>query len=181
MHLHPDILEKEAGLWNKSVIFSSGGLWHVVMQFAKGGMAYNIVAPVFVEGKAPELFSPDFARERESNGWTVRLQDVPEKVRAGRPITFIFVVEGKRELRKSDLDGGHNVIFALQNEPFIWNMHGDRSVERISKDVGLSLQRSVPTRRKPFFYTVTFSKSGLWLIHFEINRQPARFFVNVEE
>jgi len=180
-HLHPSISKEESKLWDSSITFSSGGLWYVVMQFAKDGIAYNIAASVLVDGKTPETFLPDFARERRLKEWSIFLRDVPEKVRVGEPAAFTFEVEGKRELRKSDLDGGHNVIFALQKEPFIWNMHGDRSVERISQDVGLSFQRSVPTRQNPFSYIVTFPKAGLWLIRFEINRQPARFFINVDE
>jgi len=179
-HLHPSTSKEELEPWNDSITFSSGGLWYVVMQFAKDGTVYNVAASVFVEGKAPESFLPDFARKQKINEWTVRLQDTPKKVFVGEPAAFTFVVEGKRELQKGDLNGGHNVIFAFQGEPFIWNMHGDRSVERISQDVGFTLQRSVPTTQDPFSYIVTFPKAGLWLIHFEINSQPARFFINVD-
>jgi len=179
-HLHQQLLNNETEEWRSIATFTSGGVWNLVMQFAKDGTAYNISASVIVEGLEPEPYLPDFSRTQKLEEMTVCLRNFPEKVRVGEPTTFAFDVGWNRDTRDSYLHVGHNLIFALQNEDFIWNMHGDTSTERISQKVGLPIQRIGPSKKDPFTYTVTFPEAGLWLTHLEIDDIPVRFYIEVE-
>ena len=181
-HIHPEERNKNYNvLWDDVVEFSTGGFWNIVMQFSKDGTAYHITTPVFVDGKGLAEQLIGFEREKILGERIVRLNSNPEKILIDIPTTINFEIIGNNKVQPHELDGGHNIIFALQDSSFLWNMHGDRSVENISQVAGITIKRNTPTELAPFSYSVTFPKPGVWLIHFEILTQPARFFVNVEE
>ena len=115
----------------------------------------------------------------------VKLAISTEPIRVNKATTFNWTVAekdtGKQPQLQNKLDSGHNILIVHEDEPdYIWNLHGDRSVESISIQAGFPALRH-PTTEDPFKYTFWFPKPGLWLLHFEIGSIPMRFWVEVKE
>ena len=185
IHLHPTETESKSGKWRTLITFPSAGVWHLVNQIAKDKTAYQITSTFEVAGKPPQPFNPDFSRTKELDNWIVNLDISKEPPIVGEPVRFTFNLNPKPgadtpKLEGTILDNGHNLILSSLGDSFVWNQHGDGSVEKISKQVNLPVKR-VPKKEHPFSHIVTFPKPGVWLLHFELQDKPAHFFVNVEE
>lgn len=183
VHIHPSRDQEKPSLWKDAATFSASGLWYLYMQFAKGDTVYNFVTPIEVAGSAHQDLTPDFSRVKTASGWEVKLSIEQEPVRANGPALFTFTVSSAdknspREIQPDHLMTGHNVIIAEYGKPFLWNIHGDRSVEAVSAEVRIPVERLDPTIT-PFAYRLSLPRPGLWLLRFEIQSQPVHFFVNV--
>jgi len=184
LHLHP---ERPINKRTLKIIakFPFGGFWYLTAQTSKNGVTYQINSLLEVEGQKSNLFYPNFSLDKELRLWNVNLKTIPENIKVNGPIQLIFNVKPKPDtdtpkLEGFILDSGHNVIFVRQHDPFMWNIHGDTSLETISAQVGLEVKR-LPIDRYPFAYNVTFTEPGIWLIHFEIRNKPVHFFIEVTE
>lgn len=183
LHLHPSETEKESGVWRTVLTLPSAGTWYVVSQTSKDGKAYQFTISLQVGDYPTTKFSPDFEREKEISKWNIEMLVDSKIININSPIRLTFKVTPKESseeltLEKNTLDNGHNLILARVGDAFAWNQHGDSSVEEISEAAGIKVER-IPTDEEPFAHVITFPKSGIWLIHFEIKSQPVHFFVEV--
>ena len=183
LHLHPSLTKKEKGIWRTLITFPSPGVWYLVNQTAKGGTVYHVTSTFEIEGKQSEAFTPDFSKNKEVSDWNVILNVSNDPILVGQFVQFTFDLEPKLgtnppKLEGGILDNGHNLILSRLDDSFIWNQHGDSSVEEVSEQAGITAKR-VSIEEHPFAHTVIFPKPGIWLLHFEIESNPVHFFVNV--
>ena len=182
IHIHP-ISQKEDGVWTDQIVPRTTGEWKLLMQTVYRGKVYNFLTSFAVSGEPEELEPVDLNRTKKLGEWTVHLKTSPETPRANAAARFDFFVDPKPtgtpfQITGND-DGGHNIIFSRANDPYLWNIHGDRSVENLPPDeTGIVAQRLL-NGAAPYSYNFTFPKPGTWLIHFEIQSQPAHFFLEV--
>lgn len=183
MHIHPTSA-KQDGMWIDQIVPKTSGEWKLLMQTAYRGKVYNFLTPLAVSGEIKELEPIVFERTKKLENWLVRMKINPKTLRADEPARFDFFVDTKPgeapfQLAGND-DGGHNIIFSRANDPYIWNIHGDRSVENLpAEETGVVAQR-LSDGLAPYSYIFTFPKPGMWLMHFEIQSQPAHFFLEVQ-
>ncbi len=185
LHIHPSETEKGKGIWRTVLTIPSAGSWFLVSQTSKDGKAYQFTTSFKVGDNTLSNFKPNFEREIEISKWEVEMLLSSEVIKTNSSVILTFKVKPKESseelaLEKNTLDRGHNLILARLGDAFAWNQHGDSSVEEISEAAGIKVKR-VPTDEEPFAHVVTFSKSGIWLVHFEIKSQPIHFFVEVED
>lgn len=202
-HLHPSV--REDGTMTEPVRFSEAGEWALSAQMAKDTTMYLLTSTFDVVNTDGTLAANgsdthtekekditgargvDFVRTFPLSNWDIEMRiEGGEPIYAGEPFTVEWIATERKgekapELRGGILDGGHNILLANIDDPsLIWNMHGDRSPEPVSHFIGLPTYRW-PTNENPFKYTLTFSKPGLWWIHFEIQSNPIHFFIDVAE
>lgn len=184
VHIHPTN-NANTPEWRDQLIARTSGEWKILLQTAYQGTVYNFLTPFPVSGASEEPKPIDLGRTKELGNWIVHTRVEPDPIRANEPSRFDFFVDAKQDSEPFQVsgkeDGGHNIIFSFENDPYIWNVHGDRSVENLApEETGIIAQR-LSDGIAPYSYIFTFPKPGIWLMHFEIQSRPAHFFLEVNQ
>ncbi len=184
IHLHPR-RESAGGKegWLDSATFPSGGKWFLVSEFAKEETMYRLESVLQVKGNAKMPPRHNQTKVAEDNLWRVTFETKPSTPQEKTPTLFTFTLSKKsaggewrtRSVKRSE----SNVLLVPQGDAEIFNVHGDKSTDRVLTERGVLIRP--PRNDFPSPFEIAFPHRGLWLIQVEFFKATtSTFFINVE-